>query len=121
MIGRSFGSVNVARTQLRDACAGLRSRREWLGSCSQCKMAVLKLGVFLRLPMTFEPPAPGNDRLRSTCAARIRADDSVSGARACGCADGQRRAVAWDGACNHCRHDDVKSRHWKSNLMAVRA
>ena|SRR5580704_1239745 len=136
MIGRSHADVNVARKYrwnwrlprirhfalrqakcVREERGGLRSRTEWLGSWSQCKMTVLNLGVFLRLPITFEPPARGNERVQRACAARMRADDSVSGARTCGVGNAWRRCVALDGARNHRRHDDARSFHLKLVLM----
>jgi len=80
-------------------------------------MAVLNLGVFSRLPITLEPRARGNERVRRACAARMRTDDSVSGARTRGVGKAWRRCVALDGARNHRRHDDAKSFHLRLVLM----
>jgi len=80
-------------------------------------MEVLTLGAFLRLPMTFKPPIRGNERVGSGGVAGMRVDDSVRGARICGFGEAWWCRVAWEGACNHRRHDDARSLHLKLVLM----
>jgi hypothetical protein len=76
----------------------LRSRTEWLGSCSHCKIEVVTRGAFLAPRMNCDRLARGSGRLWRGCAAGMRAADA-------------------DGARNQRRHDDANSPHLNSILV----
>ena len=80
-------------------------------------MAVLTLGVCLRLPMPFGPPARGNEPVRRGSAVELCADDGVRGAWTCAFGEAWWRRVALDGDRNQCRHDEARSLHRKEVLL----